>query len=141
MKRGRRQRRNRQTDGSGNSYRHGQHYGRLHLHRGGAGAYTVTPSKSGYTFTPASTAVTITTANATVNFATVTYTITGTISGVGGNGATASSPVPPLQQARPAQRALTPHGCRTGSLHSHTQQDRLHLHTDKHGGQPSTQLM
>ncbi|WP_263357909.1 DUF4082 domain-containing protein [Acidicapsa ligni] len=55
-----------------------------------AGAYTVTPSKAGYVFTPASTAVTVSTANVTANFtsAVQTFTITGTISGTGGNGAT-----------------------------------------------------
>ena len=52
------------------------------------GAYTVTPSKTGFTFTPASQAVTLSSANGAANFATVTYTITGTISGAGGNGAT-----------------------------------------------------
>ncbi len=52
------------------------------------GAYTVTPSKAGFTFTPASAAVTVTGANATANFATQTFTISGTISGAGGNGAT-----------------------------------------------------
>ncbi len=52
------------------------------------GSYTVTPSKAGFTFTPASTAVTINSANATANFATQTFTISGTISGAGGNAAT-----------------------------------------------------
>ena len=53
------------------------------------GSYTVTPSKSGFTFTPASTAVTVNNANITgVSFSTVTYSISGTISGTGGNGAT-----------------------------------------------------
>jgi len=55
-----------------------------------AGAYTVTPANAGFVFTPASTAVTITTANVTANFssATQTFTLSGTISGAGGNGAT-----------------------------------------------------
>jgi hypothetical protein len=54
-----------------------------------AGTYTVTPSKSGYVFTPASQSVTITTANVTANFSsTQVFTISGTISGTGGNGAT-----------------------------------------------------
>jgi hypothetical protein len=55
------------------------------------GGYTVTPSKTGYTFTPTSQNVTVSGANVTaVNFstATVTYSISGTISGAGGNGAT-----------------------------------------------------
>ena len=53
------------------------------------GSYTVTPSKSGFTFSPTSQAVTVSSANVTgVNFSTVTYTISGTISGTGGNGAT-----------------------------------------------------
>ncbi len=53
------------------------------------GSYTVTPSKSGFTFTPASQNVTVNNASVTaVNFSTVTYTISGTISGTGGNGAT-----------------------------------------------------
>jgi len=53
------------------------------------GVYTVTPSKSGFTFTPASQNVTVNNANVTgVNFIMVTYSITGTISGPGGNGAT-----------------------------------------------------
>jgi hypothetical protein len=52
------------------------------------GSYAVTPSKSGFTFTPASQNVTVNGANVTANFATVSYTISGTISGAGGNGAT-----------------------------------------------------
>ncbi|WP_263383681.1 DUF4082 domain-containing protein [Granulicella arctica] len=53
------------------------------------GSYTVTPSKTGYTFTPVATTVTVNGANATANFtsAVKTYTITGTISGAGGSGA------------------------------------------------------
>ncbi len=56
------------------------------------GSYTVTPSLSGSLFTPASQAVTITGGNATANFTAtlLTYTITGTISGPGGAGATVS---------------------------------------------------
>jgi len=55
-----------------------------------AGSYTVTPSNPGYFFTPGSTVVNITTANATANFTAspLTYTLSGTISGPGGNGAT-----------------------------------------------------
>ncbi|WP_446744406.1 DUF4082 domain-containing protein [Silvibacterium acidisoli] len=54
------------------------------------GSYTVTPSKSGFSFTPASTAVTISGANGTANFSSTaqTFTISGTISGAGGSGAT-----------------------------------------------------
>ncbi len=53
------------------------------------GSYTVTPSKTGFTFTPASQPATISNASvAGLNFSTVTYTISGTISGTGGNGAT-----------------------------------------------------
>jgi hypothetical protein len=58
------------------------------------GSYTVTPSHTGFTFGPASLAETITTANITgANFASTatapqTFSITGTISGSGGNGAT-----------------------------------------------------
>jgi len=52
------------------------------------GSYTVTPSHTGFTFTPASQAVTLNNANGTANFSTVTYTLSGTISGTGGNGAT-----------------------------------------------------
>ena len=53
------------------------------------GAYTVTPSKTGFTFTPASQAATINNANLTgVNFSVVTYSVSGTISGPGGSGAT-----------------------------------------------------
>ena len=55
------------------------------------GSYTVTPSHSGFAFTPASQPVTVTNANVTgVSFSTVvaTYTLQGTISGVGGPGAT-----------------------------------------------------
>jgi Domain of unknown function (DUF4082)/Bacterial Ig domain len=56
------------------------------------GSYTVTPSKAGFVFTPASQAVTVSGANATANFSSAvqTFTITGTISGTGGNGATVS---------------------------------------------------
>ena len=54
-----------------------------------SGSYTVTPSLSGFSFTPASQNVTVSNANVTaVNFSTVTYTLSGTISGVGGSGAT-----------------------------------------------------
>src|ERR1019366_9457029 len=52
------------------------------------GSYTVTPSKTGFLYTPASQAVTLTTANVTANFATQTFTISGTITGAGGNLAT-----------------------------------------------------
>jgi hypothetical protein len=58
----------------------------------GPGSYTVTPAKTGFTFAPASLPATITTVNSAdvsgVNFATVTYSISGTISGAGGNAAT-----------------------------------------------------
>ena len=54
-----------------------------------SGTYTVTSSLSGFTFTPASQNAIVSNANVTgVNFSTVTYTISGTISGAGGNGAT-----------------------------------------------------
>ena len=55
------------------------------------GSYTVTPSKSGYVYTPASRAVTVSGANVVaVNFSSAasTYSISGTISGAGGPGAT-----------------------------------------------------
>jgi hypothetical protein len=54
------------------------------------GSYTVTPTKTGFTFTPTSQAVTVNGANATANFSSAvqTFTITGTISGAGGSGAT-----------------------------------------------------
>ncbi len=55
------------------------------------GSYTVTPSKTGYVYTPANKAVTVNGANvAGVNFSSVaqTYSISGTISGAGGPGAT-----------------------------------------------------
>ncbi|MGO9211040.1 MAG: N,N-dimethylformamidase beta subunit family domain-containing protein [Terriglobales bacterium] len=53
------------------------------------GAYTVTPSHIGFNFTPASQSATVNSANVTaLNFSTVTYTLSGTISGAGGNGAT-----------------------------------------------------
>jgi hypothetical protein len=54
------------------------------------GSYTVTPSKAGYVFTPASQAVTVSGANKTANFSSAvqTYTLSGTISGAGGSGAT-----------------------------------------------------
>ena len=58
------------------------------------GNYTVTPSHTGFTFSPTSLAESITTANVTgANFASTatapqTFSITGTISGSGGNGAT-----------------------------------------------------
>ncbi len=55
----------------------------------GNGSYTVTPSKAGFTFTPSSLATAVNNANVTaVNFSTTTYSISGTISGLGGNGAT-----------------------------------------------------
>ena len=54
------------------------------------GTYTVTPSKTGFIYSPTSQSVTISTANVTANFSSVvqTFTISGTISGTGGNGAT-----------------------------------------------------
>jgi beta-glucanase (GH16 family) len=57
------------------------------------GSYTVTPSKSGYTFAPSGQTVTVNNANATVptftaTAVTTTYTISGSITGAGGNGAT-----------------------------------------------------
>ncbi len=53
------------------------------------GSYTVTPSKTGFTFTPASQPAAVNNANVTaLNFSTVTYSISGTISGTGGNAAT-----------------------------------------------------
>jgi hypothetical protein len=56
------------------------------------GAYTVTPTKAGFVYTPASQTVTVSGANATANFSSAAqvFTITGTISGAGGNGATVS---------------------------------------------------
>jgi hypothetical protein len=53
------------------------------------GSYTVTPTKTGFVFTPPSQAVTVNGANATANFtSTQVFTISGTISGAAGNGAT-----------------------------------------------------
>ncbi len=54
------------------------------------GSYMVTPSHAGYTLTPSSTTLSINGSNQTVNFTAtaVTYTISGTISGSGGSGAT-----------------------------------------------------
>ncbi|MGC1904042.1 MAG: Ig-like domain-containing protein [Candidatus Acidiferrum sp.] len=58
------------------------------------GNYTVTPSHTGFTFSPASQAATINAANVTgINFAATavapqTFSISGTISGAGGSGAT-----------------------------------------------------
>jgi hypothetical protein len=53
------------------------------------GSYTVTPTKSGFAFTPPNQAITVNGANTTANFSsTPTFTITGTISGPGGAGAT-----------------------------------------------------
>jgi hypothetical protein len=53
------------------------------------GSYTVTPTKSGFVMTPTSQAVTISGANATANFFSAqTFTLSGTISGAGGSGAT-----------------------------------------------------
>jgi hypothetical protein len=56
------------------------------------GSYTVTPANSGFIFTPGSQPIVINAANVTANFSSVaqTFTVTGTISGAGGNGATVS---------------------------------------------------
>ncbi len=56
------------------------------------GSYTVTPSNTGYVFTPASQAVTVNGADAVASFSSAlqTYSLTGTISGAGGAGATVS---------------------------------------------------
>ncbi len=52
------------------------------------GSYTVTPTNSGFTFTPLNQAVTVSGANATANFSSIAvFTISGTISGPGGPGA------------------------------------------------------
>ncbi len=53
------------------------------------GSYTVKPTKTGYIFTPTSRSVTVSGANVTANFSSVlkTYSISGTISGPGGPGA------------------------------------------------------
>lgn len=54
------------------------------------GNYTVTPTNSGYVMTPSSQPVTLNGANVTANFTSQpkTYTLSGTISGAGGSGAT-----------------------------------------------------
>jgi hypothetical protein len=54
------------------------------------GAYAVTSSKAGFVYTPASLAVTLNGANGTANFSSAaqTFTLSGTISGTGGSGAT-----------------------------------------------------
>jgi hypothetical protein len=58
-----------------------------------SGSYTVVPSNTGYVFSPTSQSVMVNGSNATVPAFTATpqtYTISGTISGTGGNGATVS---------------------------------------------------
>jgi hypothetical protein len=54
------------------------------------GAYAVTSSKAGFVYTPASVPVTLSGANGTANFSSAaqTFTLSGTISGTGGSGAT-----------------------------------------------------
>ena len=53
------------------------------------GSYTVTPSKAGFTFAPSSQNVSVNNNSVTaVNFTTATYSISGTITGAGGSGAT-----------------------------------------------------
>ena len=56
------------------------------------GSYVVAATNAGYVFTPASQTVTVSGGNVVANFASAlqTYTITGTISGSGGVGATVS---------------------------------------------------
>jgi hypothetical protein len=56
------------------------------------GSYVVTPAKNGFSFAPVNQPITLNGANATANFNSTaqTFTITGTISGTGGNGATVS---------------------------------------------------
>lgn len=56
------------------------------------GTYTVTPSKTGFIMSPTSQPVTLNGANATANFNSTaqTFSISGTITGTGGNGATVS---------------------------------------------------
>ena len=56
------------------------------------GSYAVTPTKSGFAFTPSSQPAIVNGANASANFSTAvpTFTLSGVISGVGGNGATVS---------------------------------------------------
>ena len=54
-----------------------------------SGSYTVTPSKAGFAFAPASQTVSVNNNSVTaLNFTTATYSISGTIAGAGGSGAT-----------------------------------------------------
>ncbi len=56
------------------------------------GGYSITPSNAGYQFTPATQAVTVSGTDATVNFTSApqTHSLSGTITGTGGAGATVS---------------------------------------------------
>ena len=96
------------------------------------GSYTVTPTNGGYIFTPASQAVTLSGGNAAANFtsALLTYSISGTISGAGGAGATVSltgastadnhrGRLGQLQLQRAAERLL----------YGDTDQHRVRIHT------------
>ena len=85
--------------------------------------YTVTPTLAGYVFSPTNTSVTINGANATgINFTATsvpTYTVSGTISGVGGETVTlapAASPWPPQPRAAQAPTALA--ASQTGPIRS-----------------------
>ena len=84
----RRQRRHRDPERRGDRDHHRQRHRNLHLQQPDQRRYTVTPSKTGFTFTPASPPSPSTTPTLRRNFSTVTYTISGTISGTGGNAAT-----------------------------------------------------
>ena len=96
------------------------------------GSYTVTPSNAGYMFTPSSQTVTINGAHAmNVNFtsAAQTYSISGTISGPGGAGATVNlSGNSTRYDDRRRFRQLQLR--RTGErfLHGDTNQWQLHFH-------------
>ena len=99
------------------------------------GAYTVTPSKTGMTYTPASQPATVSNANVTaLNFSTVTYTISGTISGTGGNAATVKL-TGAATATRHRRRFRQLHLQRPGErrLHGHAQQRRVHLHSAEPG--------
>ena len=102
------------------------------------GSYTVTPTKAGFTFTPTSQAVTVNGANVTVaafTSAVQTFTVSGTISGTGGNAATVYVHQRDHNRSdghRHYSRSI--HRQRSQwQLHGHPEQDWVYVYADQPG--------
>ncbi len=98
------------------------------------GSYTVTPSNTGFTYAPASQPVTVSNANVTaLNFSTV-YSLSGTISGTGGNGATVNlTGTSTATTTANASGQLHLQRSSQWQLHGYSQRDRVRFYS----GQPA----